>query len=604
MSKKIKKQIEKSIPFFVIISLIASTTAMGLFFNLDYNIYNLINKKDENAVLPVPKANADTASTTVEVKNAPPAFTVQPAEVPVSTSTSPVNLGDTLTITAIATDGEPNEYYLIICSSDSIDIDEVGGLNHSCGDVTYGSSTLTTSGQNATTTFTVIDPADDPGTEIDEWYAFVCDNHATQADCSLSSQGASPGSGDSSSPFYINHAPLFTAVNTTSDNKDPGNAGDPFVVTATTTDSDIMGGEDIIELYVCSTDDWTVSSGCTNVQLCYGTSTSPNVSCSFATGTPAVDGNYPYYAYVKDWHDFASAGNSQTNDYNINNVAPTVSNVVINGGEDILLNMRGMDEYVATTSSASISDNNGCQDIENGGYATGTIYWSDATGEHNCAQDDDDCYPIANTFCTITPGSCTGSSDSNLTYTCSTTIAFHAIPTDNATGSPYWDTNWLSGISVFDDDGTYGTATSVAGVDVVTLTALDVTEAAIPYGAIKGGQNSGDYNATTTIVNYGNSPLNAGIDVNDMDKDDPPINLIEAENQQFATSTFIYGAGTWSVEEASSTLPVDIDVVRPTYAQTDVSDQIYWGIAIPSGKPSGTYTGLNTFTAILDSNDW
>ncbi|MEA1963064.1 MAG: hypothetical protein U9M94_02370 [Patescibacteria group bacterium] len=599
MPKRIKRQIKKSMPFFIIISLIISSTAMGLFFNIDYNIYNFFNNS-ESPVVSLPEAQAtDTASTTVEVQNAPPSMSGHPIEVPASTSTSPINIGDTLTITVEASDGESNSYYLIICSSNSIEVDQASGTNHHCSDITFGSSTLTASGVVATTTFAVDDPSDDPGAETDEWYAFVCDNHATQADCSSHSQGASPGSGDNSSPFYINHAPSLASVSTTDDNKDPG--GGDFTITAVTTDSDVMGGLDELTLYICGSIGWDVSTGCTGSELCHSTSTTPNVSCTFATGTPAIDADYEYYAYVKDQHDFAAADNYATSTYTVNNVAPEVGSVVINGGVDIVLNMKNMDEYLATTSSTAISDNNGCEDIVS---ATSTIYWSSATAEHGCTQDDDDCYPIASTYCTILSGSCEGSSDVDLTYTCSTTLAYHAIPTDESSGNTSSSTNWLAGITVFDDDGAYGTATSVSGVDVATLTALDVTEDAIPYLTIKSGENSGDYNATTTIANYGNSPLDAGVDVDDMDKDEGPANDIKAENQQFATSTFAYGSGTWSVEQASSTLQVDTDTVKPATGALDISDEVYWGIYIPVGKPSGAYTGMNTFTAILDSDNW
>ena len=598
MPKKIKRQIKKSMPFFIIISLIISSTAMGLFFNVDYNIYNFFNDS-ESPVVSLPEVQADTASTTVEVQNAPPSMSGHPAEVPASTSTSPINIGDTLTITVEAADGEGDSYYLIICSSDSIIASATDHTSHTCTDTTFGSSTLTATGVVATTTFTVADPA--PSAETDEWYAFVCDDHATQADCSNSSQGSSPGSGDNSSPFYINHAPVLTGVSTTDDNKDPGNTGDHFVVTATTTDDDVMGGSDEVHLYICGSIGWDVSTGCTGSELCHSTSTAPNVSCTFATGTPAIDADYEYYAYVKDQHDFVAADNYATSTYTVNNVAPTVSNVVINSGADIILNMKGMDEYFATTSSTSVSDNNGCADIVS---ATSTIYWSNVASEYGCSQDDDDCYPIASAYCTILSGSCEGSSDANLTYTCSTTLAYHAIPTDESTGNTASSTNWLAGITAFDDDGAYGTATSVSGVDVATLTALDVTEEAVPYLMIKSGDNSGDYNATTTVVNYGNSPLDAGVDVDNMDKDDLTANVIEAENQEFATSTFTYGNGTWSVEQASSTLQVDIDAVRPVTGALDISDEIYWGIYIPVGKPSGTYTGTSTFTAILDNDNW
>lgn len=598
MAKKFKQQIERSIPLFVIICLIISSTSMGLFFNVNFDIYKLI--KTKSAVIDIPDAMAvDIASTTVEVQNAPPVITIQPAEVPASTSTSPVNVGANLSIQVTASDGEGNSYYLLICSSDSVIPDLSTGDSHRCGATTFGSSTLTASGAQATTTFAVTDP----GAEYDDWYAFVCDNHATQADCSLSSQGAAPNSGDSSSPFYVNHAPVLDLVLTTSNNKNPGNAGDPFVVLASSTDSDVMGGVDELQLFVCSTDSWTVGGGCTNMQLCYGTSTAPDVSCSFSTSTPAADGSYPYYAFVRDWHSMAATGNSKTNNYIVNNVAPVIGSVVLHDSNDIIVNMKGMDEVVATTTSTSVSDNNGCQDISSGGHATSSIYWSSVANAQFCAVDDNNCYQIGSADCVIAAGSCTGPSDADLTYVCSTTIAYHAIPTDDATGTPYELTNWLGSLTVVDNNNLGVTATTTVGVDLITLVALEVTEITIPYNSVKASQNTGDYNATTTIVNYGNSPLDSGVDVYDMDKDDMLGDLIEAENQQFSTSTFIYGSGSWSVEEASSTLQVDIAAARPT-SQSNVSDQIYWGIGIPAGKPSGTYTGQNVFTAILDGDNW
>jgi len=599
MSKKIKKKIEKSMPLLLIFSLIISSTITGLVFNFNIDILKNNNSEQVSLLKPIVHAD-DVATTTVEVQNAPPTITTDPAELPSSTSTTPINLGDTIAFTVTAHDGENNNYQLIICSSDSIVPNAGDYTQHACGDVTYATSSFVASDAQATAYYDVLDPADDAGAEVDEWYAFVCDNHSSQADCSeVGSQGASPGVGDDSSPFYINHAPSFSSVSTTDDDKDPG---EDYTITAVVTDGDSLGGNDELRMYVCSTDSWATSTGCAAEQYCYATSTSPNVSCTYATGTIAKDGDWDYYAFVEDWHDMAATGNSQTNTYTINNVAPGVSSVLINGGQDIEVNMRGMDEVVASSSSVSVTDNNGCQDIQG---ATSTIYWSSATGEYGCSQDDNDCYPIGSTHCTVVAGTCGDTSpDATASYICTTTIAYHAIPTDGSGGNyPYAGTSWLASLTVY-DEALYTTATSVSGVDVVTLTALDISEDEVPYGTVKGGQNTGSVNATTTVMNLGNSPLDSGIDVNDMDKDDMTANSIEAENQYFATSTFTYGSGdTYAVEEASSTLQFDIEAVKPTSGSA-VTDQIFWGIGIPAGKPSGTYTGLNTFSAILDNDTW
>ena len=70
MAKKIKKQIIRSIPLFVILSLITSSVAVGLVFNFDWEIYKMFNEKDAHLALTMPEAQAqdDTATTTVEVQ--------------------------------------------------------------------------------------------------------------------------------------------------------------------------------------------------------------------------------------------------------------------------------------------------------------------------------------------------------------------------------------------------------------------------------------------------------------------------------------------------------------------------------------------------------
>ena len=100
MAKKIKKHIKRSMPLFVIISLIASTLAIVLVFNFDFNL----SKSNLSLEKPEAQAQNDTATTSVMVKNAPPTFSVGAAENPVSSSTSPVNLWGSIGFTAEAND--------------------------------------------------------------------------------------------------------------------------------------------------------------------------------------------------------------------------------------------------------------------------------------------------------------------------------------------------------------------------------------------------------------------------------------------------------------------------------------------------------------------
>jgi hypothetical protein len=592
MSQKIKKQIKKSIPIFMIFSLIFSTSVAGLVFNLDFRIVNIVNEKLSLDFSLSEVLAQDVASTTVKVRNAPPILVGNVEEFPASASNTPVNVGEQAVWQATANDPEENDYYLIVCSANGAEANEsaaptcLGGAGN-----TFCVSGVTETGEQATCIDSFLA---DPGFEFQAWYAFVCDNHSLEAECSAVNQG----NGDSGTPLYINHAPNFSAVITSDNNKDPGEV---FTVTASVIDLDVEGGADEIILSVCSTNGWATSTGCTAATWCTGTSTSPDVSCSFATTTPAVDGTYAYYAFVKDWHNLSSTVVGRTANYTVNNVAPSVSNVVVNGGEAIEVNMKGDVEYVAS-SSADLYDANSCLDIINSPTpATSSIFLSTVTGGLNCAANPNDCYQITNANCTYVPGSCEGSGDTTARYICTVSIAHHAIATDIDFGNPNFGANWLAGMTAIDDNGLKGSGTSISGVNLIALNALGVNENEIAYGSVRGGQNTGDYNATTTIVNFGNVPINTEVEGTSMIKSDLTDVIVESM-QRFDDANFIYGDPVYTL---SSTTPVTVDteIAKPT-SSTDVSDQIFWGIGIPGGTSSGDYAGTNTFTAVLDDQDW
>jgi hypothetical protein len=293
--------------------------------------------------------------------------------------------------------------------------------------------------------------------------------------------------------------------------------------------------------------------------------------------------------------------NGRNTTYTVNNVAPSVSNVVINGGEIINVNMKGNVEVFAS-SSADLYDANGCLDITDSATpATSSLYLSTVTGALNCSADDNDCYQITSAECSYVAGSCSGSGGTTASYICSTTITHFAIPTDATTNNPNVAADWRAGMTAIDDNGLKGSAVSASGVELISLEALTVTEIEIPYGSIKGGQNSGNDNATTTVINYGNVPIDTIIQGDDMDKSDL-TDVIFALNQEYDLANFAYGGGANTL---SSTTPNTLDTTnaKPTSA-VDVSDQIFWGINIPGGTSSGDYTGTNTFMATLDSSDW
>ncbi len=581
MSKIIKKKFINSLPVFLILSLLGLSVS-ALVFNFNLEIDRIGDKLGFAVSVPEVEAQSfDIATTTVTVRNAAPVFTVNPAESPASASTTPVNVGATIDFVATASDAEGNDYYLLICDQDGATAGP-SGVAPSCTNTQLCVSGATSESTQATCTHTVTNLAP----ETQSWVAYVCDNHPDEPACVENSHS---GSGDAGSPFYRNHASSLTSVSTTVNNQEPG---EDFTFEAVATDSDVEGGADVLELHVCSTNSWDVSTGCDVDTLCTGTSTSPNVSCTWTSTIPLDDTDYNYFAFVKDWHGLAATGNSQTNTYTVANAAPFISSVLINNGSPITLNIKGNTTTVFA-SSTTITDNNGCGDIAS---ATGTIYWSNASGGANCAADDNDCYQIASGACTIDASTCTGPSDIDVSIQCSSNLEYHAIPTVVGDSNPNGGTSWIASIRAFDEALSY--ATSSAGVNLNVTTAIEVNEGEIQYGSLIAGTDTGSDNATTTIVNAGNSPLDTLLVGDDMLRDGTGPEYIPASNQEFNLANFTYGIGGTAIASSSDTL-ADITAPRPTGA--DVLDNIYWGIGVPVIL-SGDYTGLNTFTASLDTD--
>ena len=120
----------------------------------------------------------------------------------------------------------------------------------------------------------------------------------------------------------------------------------------------------------------------------------------------------------------------------------------------------------------------------------------------------------------------------------------------------------------------------------------------IDYGTLVGGTDTGADNATTTIVNAGNAPLDTNLMGEDMLRNGTGPEYIAASNQELSSSNFTYGAGT-NIASSSQT-SVDTYIPRPT-SSVNSEDDIYWGMSVPAIL-SGDYNGVNTFTAVLDDD--
>jgi hypothetical protein len=581
MGKILKEKAKRSLPVFVIICLV-NLFFVGFSFNLNFDLVGL--NQNKNFIDFSLDAKADQASTTVTVMNAPPWITAGPAENPSSTSTTPVNVGGSIGFQVTATDGEDDSYWLIVCTTTAA-TSTIATPQPTCVGGNYLClSPISSSTVQASCTYNNV--KNEPS-ETRSWYAFVCDNHAGDPRCSV--VGAQ-GAGDSGSPYYLNHPPSLVNAYTSVDNQPPGGV---FTIYAEATDTDTTGGADEIEMYACATNSWTLASGCASTTLCTASSTAPDVSCQYTDTAPTKDMAYNYWVFIKDWHELTGTSNGDTSTYTITNVAPTISNVTLNGGQNIGLNIKNAPGVDILASSTSVTDNNGCSDLVS---ATSTIYLGTVAGGANCAANDNNCYKTAAAYCFFS--GCTGDPDVDATATlvCSTTMAFHAIPTDADSAAAI--TSWFVRITAWDEAAFgSGSYTTVDGVEVISTAALEVNQNLIDYGIIQAGMDTGTRNSTTTIVNYGNTPIDTDVSGTDMLRQGIGPELVGIERQEWSLSNFAYGVGT----DTSSTTPATADVVigRPISA-TDVVDDIYWGIWLPLGIPSDDYEGENTFTVVED----
>jgi Domain of unknown function (DUF2341)/Concanavalin A-like lectin/glucanases superfamily len=259
---------------------------------------------------------------------------------------------------------------------------------------------------------------------------------------------------------------------------------------------------------------------------------------------------------------------------------PTFGSVSFNNGGPIILTPNATTTIYATS---TVTDFNGYADLITG---TTTIYRS-GVGP-SCTADNNNCY------ISTVGGSCSFANCSGNTcvLTCIADIYFHADATDANT---YEGEEWLAYMEVEDTGGGYDFA-SAPGIELLTLRALTVANS-INYGSLSPTENTGTYNATTTISNTGNVEFD--IELEGTDLSDGNASVIPADQQKFATSTFDYSACT-TCSLLSSSTPVDLAVAlaKPSAPTPAVTTDIYWGIAVPYGIASAAHQGINVFTPV------
>jgi hypothetical protein len=259
---------------------------------------------------------------------------------------------------------------------------------------------------------------------------------------------------------------------------------------------------------------------------------------------------------------------------------PSFGPVTLNNGQPIILIPNATTSVFAT---GTVTDFNGFADLVAG---TSTIYRSGAGAA--CTANNNNCYiSTTGNGCSFT--NCSGNT---CTLSCRADIYFHADPTDAGT---YSGEEWLAYLEVNDTGGAYDFA-SALGVELFTLRALGV-DTGINYGSLAPSDNTGDYNATTTIANIGNVPFD--IEVVGTNLTDGGSSVIPADRQKFATSTFSYTAcATCSLLSTSTPIELAVNLPKPTVPTPPVTTPIYWGIEVPFGVNSAPHSGINVFTPV------
>ncbi len=255
---------------------------------------------------------------------------------------------------------------------------------------------------------------------------------------------------------------------------------------------------------------------------------------------------------------------------------PTVTGVVLNGAGNITLSPNA----TATISvAASTTDPGGAANIS---FATSTIFRTSLG--RGCAANNLNCYQIASTSCAF--------SGSTSTVTCSAQIYYFAQSTGNASAT-FPSDSWTGSITVTNLSGGNTTASSSA-VNVNVLTAINITTSTLNYGTINASSTTGATNQTTTVQNAGNSSTTLQLSGTALVKGS---SIISTSSQVYSTSSFTY-PGT-STALTGSGVAVSGFLLTTATTTTAVSTPLFWGLSIPAGNGTGTYTGTVTFTSIF-----
>ena len=578
-----------------------------------------------------------TASTTLTVLNTPPAFTLNAYEVTESSTTTPTNSGSVVTWRGIGTDSNNAPYFLLICKTTATPtanaasgINNLGTAPPACGGG-IGNRWAVSAAASSGVAVTAATTTTEAFAESNAWYAWVCDDDPFNPRCNTTPvQGFSA---TNSSPFYVNHRPVFTNFS----NNGPRDPGTAITFYSTSSDPDSVTAQDRIYLVVCQTNGGInpVTRACNTGGLASSTSFAlDNATTSYMLASILRDDTYPAYGYIVDQHAHTATANPRNQNFTVNNVAPTLlsGDISLNGGSNIILTVPG-DETTGYTLDFTVRDANSCRNATNNpeiiNYRVAIYRSSNSTttcNGLNATYDANDCYVGGsggaattqwNLSCTASTTSCTGPTDDTQLYNCSFPLWFIADPTDAGPNTPaaYSTTDWRAAVMGFDDDG--ATSQLIVGgspVELISFTALDLITAQIPYGSLEPGENTGTLSASTTVESVGNTGLDQQVTGESMcqsytvgNECEPSATSTIAEiNQKFSSSSVGYSLASAVTLSSTTNKEVELNVNKSISTTTPFDGTTYWGIGVPGSITySGVYQGLNSFIArTAEALDW
>ena len=326
------------------------------------------------------------------------------------------------------------------------------------------------------------------------------------------------------------------------------------------------------------------------------------VTCAWDTIGMTV-GSYYIYGITKD------PSHVLVSDYSPGQITilgaahtPVIGEVTLNSKTTpIILLESGQVDIMA---SASITDSNGCGDISG---VKAIVYRYDLNPTASCSLNYNNCYD-EDQFTCFADGVCGGNTQDYNCYASSSSSGmwYFADPTTTNASSSHANDQWVVSIiasdSLWDDvsSNSYDDDNETA-VDVEVLLALEASSS-INYGQINPGNNTGSLPIEIGIKNTGNW----GIDslISGTAKPTFGVNDIDYSNQKFASKSDDYSDEYQKILSALST-PFNVTIPKPTTNTAGANDvRIFWGMGVPSGKPTGSYiNGTNLFSPTSDGTD-